>query len=134
MHGNSSDRMVSFTDANSYTEDTGSVTIKLRSLSQSQRGKRKHLSIKTHKISIDSRKSANLGNQSAKAYILNVIAIQNTNWTTNHFRNRGQFIYSLFECHISNTYKYTNIQQNKTYLIPSPFGLMRHYRFQYDFI
>ena len=30
---------------------------------------------------------------------------------------------SLFECHILNTIKYTNIQQNKTYLIPSPFGL-----------
>ena len=34
---------------------------------------------------------------------------------------------SLFECHISNTIKYTNIPQNKTYLIPSLFGLTRHY-------
>ena len=32
---------------------------------------------------------------------------------------------SLFEGHMSNTIKYTNIQQNKTYLIPSPFGLTR---------
>ena len=38
---------------------------------------------------------------------------------------------SLFECHISNTIKYTNIHQNKTYLIPSPFGLTRHYYMQH---
>ena len=41
---------------------------------------------------------------------------------------------SLFECHISNTIKYTNIQQNKTYLIPSPFGLTRHYRLQHGIL
>ena len=27
-------------------------------------------------------------------------------------------IISFFECHMSNTYKYTDIQQNKTYLYP----------------
>ena len=42
------------------------------------------------------------------------------------------YVYCLFECHISNTIKYTNIQRNKTYLIPSPFGLTRHYRFKHD--
>ena len=41
---------------------------------------------------------------------------------------------SLFECHISNTIKYTNIQQNKTYLISSPFGLTRHYRLQHGIL
>ena len=40
-------------------------------------------------------------------------------------------INSLFECHISNTIKFTGIHQNKTYLIPSPFGLTRHYRLQH---
>ena len=39
-----------------------------------------------------------------------------------------RIVISLFECH-----KLYNMQQNKTYLIPSLFELMRHNRFQYGF-